>query len=717
MNPSSPSARGTGIVKDVFTGIGLIFFVRHWVPGLLLWSYLLVVHPAYALGGLAATLLCLLFHRLFRVLLDPLSIILMLLNGFLTGLALIHFRGVPGGFEGAAAFITVLFAHQIIYYLLYALLVRQLRLPILSLPFVFATWLLMGLPRDVGGPAITLWSSLVLPFQSILEGSIPHGLSVFGRSLSALFFVGDPLPGLLVAGMMLWYSRITFSLATASFLVLAVARPILPADPTFELLAFNCMATVIMVGAILEVPSRWSYRNAALFGVFSVVLSVFLASLSLPLLNFPFILAVMTFVLSKPLIAAEGALPFDFTSGTPEQNLYYAQNRRDRYAGVALASFSLPFNGTWKVTQAHRGAYTHKVDWQHAWDFEIVDESGNFSRNGSTSLFDFYAYRQPVCAALDGEVINLQSYIPDNPPGEFNFSLNWGNTVVLRHPDGTCSAYSHLSYMPETLFIGKWVHKGEVIGYCGNSGRSDRPHLHFQFQKTGKIGEKTLAVPLKKYVRINGKGAELRVCHFPEDGEVIRNIAPSVRMGEVFHFPYGREMIAAGQIDGRETIEHWVSTVDFYNHTYLYCHETNAVAYFFVEDGVFYFTDYFGPRSSLLNVFSLAASKVVFAEDDALEYVDQLQLNRLAPAFSHVLADVLSPLVTVKETMCHYRIGVAENRTLTIQNRIVTSTRLGGFARHTPATLEIELPYGLQSLRVQGSIHRQHYSFTISMKS
>ena len=34
---------------------------------------------------------------------------------------------------------------------------------------------------------------------------------------------------------------------------------------------------------------------------------------------------------------------------------------------------TLPFLGTWKVTQGHNGELTHQGGWKHALDFEIVD--------------------------------------------------------------------------------------------------------------------------------------------------------------------------------------------------------------------------------------------------------------------------------------------------------------------------------------------------------
>jgi hypothetical protein len=491
-------------------------------------------------------------------------------------------------------------------------------------------------------------------------------------------------------------------------------RVLLPSDTMFELVAFNCMISVMMIAAILEVPSPWSYRNAALFGLLTLVLAVAWSTFSVPMLNIPFLLAVPAYVLTRPALKQSGVLALDFAPGTPEQNLYYAVNRRDRYAGIAGAPFALPFHGTWVVTQAHDGRHTHKDAWRHAWDFEMDDAGGNFSRDGSEQLLHFYAYRQPVCASLDGEVVNLQGLVADNPPGQFNFGQNWGNTVVLRHAGGIFTAYSHLSSIAPGLFAGKWVMRGELLGYCGNSGRSERPHLHFQFQATAQIGERTIDHPFKRYVVPGPDGDEVRTSALPREGEHVANVDGSPRLLEAFSFPYGRTLTASGAWAGRVRTEHWVSTVDFYNHTYLFCQETGAAAYFFIDDGIFYFTDYFGPRASFLNAFAIAASRVVCVEQHDVVYADRLPLNRVQRTMSNLLADVLSPIVPVKELRTHYRFSVDADRTVHLDARTSSTGMLFRDRKRTLAEFRMTFPYGTGSIRLSGSLLQTPSSFIIS---
>jgi murein DD-endopeptidase MepM/ murein hydrolase activator NlpD len=54
----------------------------------------------------------------------------------------------------------------------------------------------------------------------------------------------------------------------------------------------------------------------------------------------------------------------------------------------------------------------------------------------------------------------------------------YGREVVIDHGHGVKTLYGHLSGF--TVVGGEQVHRGEVIGYVGLSGRSTGPHLHYE---------------------------------------------------------------------------------------------------------------------------------------------------------------------------------------------------------------------------------------------
>lgn len=59
-----------------------------------------------------------------------------------------------------------------------------------------------------------------------------------------------------------------------------------------------------------------------------------------------------------------------------------------------------------------------------------------------------------------------------------------GNYVQINHGDGYKSIYMHMTYY--IVSVGQWVEAGQVIGYCGTTGGSTGPHLHFGISYNGE---------------------------------------------------------------------------------------------------------------------------------------------------------------------------------------------------------------------------------------
>lgn len=75
-------------------------------------------------------------------------------------------------------------------------------------------------------------------------------------------------------------------------------------------------------------------------------------------------------------------------------------------------------------------------------------------------------YGQPVVAPADGVV-------------EFaDFMGGYGRAVILDHGHGISTRYGHLKAF--AVAPGQHVHRGDTVGYVGDSGRSTGPHLHYE---------------------------------------------------------------------------------------------------------------------------------------------------------------------------------------------------------------------------------------------
>ncbi|HEX9591863.1 MAG TPA: M23 family metallopeptidase [bacterium] len=80
-------------------------------------------------------------------------------------------------------------------------------------------------------------------------------------------------------------------------------------------------------------------------------------------------------------------------------------------------------------------------------------------------------YGTPVVASASGAI------------DQVSLDSSFGHHVVIDHGLDTETLYAHL----ETVIVvtGDKVHRGDVIGYLGSSGRSTGPHLHYEVHRHG----------------------------------------------------------------------------------------------------------------------------------------------------------------------------------------------------------------------------------------
>ncbi len=60
-----------------------------------------------------------------------------------------------------------------------------------------------------------------------------------------------------------------------------------------------------------------------------------------------------------------------------------------------------------------------------------------------------------------------------------------GYYVTINHGDGFSSSYLHMTHWDPSIYVGKKVSQGEVIGYVGSTGWSTGNHLHFSIYYNG----------------------------------------------------------------------------------------------------------------------------------------------------------------------------------------------------------------------------------------
>ena len=134
-------------------------------------------------------------------------------------------------------------------------------------------------------------------------------------------------------------------------------------------------------------------------------------------------------------------VPKDVINGNPQPN----------------TEFSWPIQGCYTITTA----YTYRSGNQH---------SSRYYYNGRACGIDISApIGTEVRAAADGTVVNKAD----------KGNTSFGKWLEIRHDDGTCTVYAHLSDF-SMVNNGQRVSKGQLIARSGNSGNSTGPHLHFE---------------------------------------------------------------------------------------------------------------------------------------------------------------------------------------------------------------------------------------------
>lgn len=78
---------------------------------------------------------------------------------------------------------------------------------------------------------------------------------------------------------------------------------------------------------------------------------------------------------------------------------------------------------------------------------------------------------EPIYAAFDG-VVRISK-----------LNRSYGNLVIIHHSNGLETYYAHMS--KRHVSAGDHVKSGQIIGLCGNTGRSYGSHLHFEIRYMG----------------------------------------------------------------------------------------------------------------------------------------------------------------------------------------------------------------------------------------
>lgn len=505
-------------------------------------------------------------------------------------------------------------------------------LPLLSLPFALVSMIFY-----LASLKYTSLFSNVLNREPLFDLSLPF--DAFFKSLGTIFFMPYSVAGLVIALILLLYSRILLLAAITGFVVGVMAHSFfipynLALNSAYN---FNFILVSMALSGVFLLPHIKSISLAIIGVIVSVIfidaMEVFFNIYALPVYTMPFNIVTILFIL---LLVSIGYRYFNYNiAQTPEKSLGYYLSYIYRFGGNGI-KINLPFTGEWSVYQGFDGEWTHKGAWKWAYDF-VIKKDGKSYKNDGNFLEDYYAFGKSVVAPVNGYVVAIKDDLEDNFIGSVDRLNNWGNYIIIHSDYGYYVEISHLMKKSISVKVGDYVHIGDLIAKCGNSGYSPEPHIHIQVQYTPYLNAATVPFSFVDYI----KDKKLFYYSLPKEGEAIE--ATLLDKTKQLRFTFILDDIFKYQVykDGKEQeiVSFSVKMNDVGE--FYFSDGSDARLYFYLDNKLFYFYKYEGGESYLKELFKIVPKIPLINRD--IEFLDVLPLEFRYGLLKKIIIEIIIP--------------------------------------------------------------------------
>lgn len=207
----------------------------------------------------------------------------------------------------------------------------------------------------------------------------------------------------------------------------------------------------------------------------------------------------------------------------------------------APISVDAPFDGAWLTYWGGESEFLnyHAVTPQQRFALDLVVwQDGSTYAGDGLKVEDYYAYGQSLIAPVAGEVVSVESSLPDLPANLAQIAdpavaeeaalmiaeqTPVGNHVVIQTDDGLFVFLAHMKPDSATEAVGDIVEVGDPLGQVGNTGNTSEPHIHLHAQTSLDLAEpEVLGVPIVwTGVAVNGQPSDAAT---PEKGDILEPI-------------------------------------------------------------------------------------------------------------------------------------------------------------------------------------------------
>jgi urea transporter len=332
--PGSERSPAIRSVDWILRGVGQVVFQGNWLTGLVILAAIAVNSWVYFVAALLGTIVSTATAVLLRMDRSLVNAGLLGFNGCLAGIGLNFYMSndvTVGEWPSVQLYLYMALAAALSTVVMGALgsLLGSRGTPVLTAPFVFATWLLMfavyafvgfepGALLAPGSPA-PLGETAGYTAETVFNGTF--------KGVGEIFFQDNAVTGIIMAVGILVNTRVGALMAVGGSLLatlLAMAAGADEAAINAGLFGFNAALTAIALGGFFFVLNR----SGALYALFGVVVTVFLwpsigvvlTPIGMPTLTFPFVLTTWLFILAKPAFPA--LTPVEPADATYPENNY-----------------------------------------------------------------------------------------------------------------------------------------------------------------------------------------------------------------------------------------------------------------------------------------------------------------------------------------------------------------------------------------------------------
>ena len=693
--------------ESIFNAYSLIYFCRNSrLGGILLAATF--ISPTFGLFGLAGTMTAFAATKMLDFPASRIRSGELLCNSLISSMGLAYVTNQ----QNLSVYLLMILlpvtaiAAMVLSVALTQVMLRLFGMGAYSLPFVIVTifnYLLMY--SFTATPVIGAPPPFLLPEISFL----PSILTEWFLAFSAALFIPNVVVGMIACFAVFIHSPLQIALGMFGFLVGYGFLQLTGLNASAfgaGWMGTNYLYCGMGLGGVYFITSKSSLLLAGFGAILSTLIAIgmrtFLRSYNIPPLSFPFLIVLFMFTYalrqrSRFLWLFESP----YLDGSPEQNVLRFLTNLKRFPNFYTPTLSLPFLGCRVVTQGFNGDYTHKSLWCHALDFEILDESGKPHPDQRTKLEDAYTYGTAILSPCDGVVISVVSDVVDNELGEENLLQNWGNLVVVLNDLGWYVLLSHFKRDGIIVYKNQRVTRGQLLGYCGNSGRSPLPHLHLQVQAAWFPGATTIPFRIRNFISHHASGETVLTTGIPREGDLISPLNIDPDLIACFSGQIGTSIRYRIEKAGKTIAWETIRTISLgWGEISYQSVEYGARLSASISDETYISHTLENSSASILRLFSLGLGSVPFSKNRSIMWEDYAACRPWISPVNVILSDLLQPISGLPFLHLQSRF-LPSNK----PDEIIIQTTVINADDRFPTNIEITLSPNLGIIELNASYH------------